>query len=572
MKFRLFTLFVLFFAVMTGLAQENAKRGISYIDDHQYHKARNFFLGQIKAAPVDTRNYCLLGDTYLGLQLPDSAKLMYEKGLKLDPKSPFPLIGLGKIALLKGDRMGKLESFEKARKADKKNPEVYNEIARACITLSKIDTATCDLYLKQGFELDPNYAAFHITSGDYESMQHRFGNAVNAYQRALFFDPSSTVAYRKLGVFQTISRSYRDAITAFNKCIALNNDQILVYKNLGDLYYILGRYPEAEKNYRIYAGKAEVSVDDKERYAFILFFNKKYNEAETILEEVMAQNSDESVLLRIRGYIACELGDTQKGLEYMDKFFKLHDPAKNIALDYVYYGRLLQMSGKDTLAIVNYKNALVLDSTKTEIHEALAKLYSSNKMHNEAIVTYKKMITFGADKVNTWFQIGKEYYFEGDNFRAKYDSLMTLQKAGKVPFADSTTVNELKRLNFQQADSAFTKVTVLNPQYAGGFIWKGRINSLLDPESINIFAKEAYEKALALLEAGDVAKNRKSIIECYKYLGSYYFLYGERLAKTDKQQSEALKVKSVEYFKKILALDPADTQALEVFRQLKIAK
>jgi len=220
---------------------------------------------------------------------------------------------------------------------------------------------------------------------------------------------------------------------------------------------------------------------------------------------------------------------------------------------------------------LNFKKALVLDSTKTELYEALAKLYSTNKMHNEAVASYKKMITFGADSVNSWFQIGKEYYFEGDNYRAMFDSLSNLQK-GKVQSANSIRVNELKRLNFQKADSAFTKVTVLNPLYAGGFIWKGRINSLLDTESTTDSAKEAYEKALTLLEAGDAAKNRKSIIECYRYLGSYYFLNSERLTKTDNQQSEALKAKSVDSFTEILALDPADAQALEVIRQLKIQK
>ncbi|HEY3390619.1 MAG TPA: tetratricopeptide repeat protein, partial [Prolixibacteraceae bacterium] len=470
MKFRLFILPVLFFILLTSFAQENTKRGLLYLDDYQYHKARNFFLDLIKSTPGDARIYCLLGDAYLGLQLPDSAKLMYDKAMKLDSQNPLPLVGIGKVALLKGDRMGKLESFEKARKIDKKNVEVYNEIAKGCIGLSIVDTTTGGLYLKQGFELNPKYAGLHITFGDYELMENRIGNAVNAYQRAIFFDPASAVAYRKLGVLQTKSRSFREAINTFNKCIQLNSSQILVYKNLGDLYYLLGKYPEAEKNYQVYMERAEISSDDKERYAFILFFNKKYTEAAKLLEDVLAQNSDESVLLRIRAYIACETGDYQKGLEYMEKFFKLHDPAKNIASDYSYYGRLLQMSGKYSLAIDNYKKALALDSTMTDIYDDLAKIYSTNKMHIEAVATYKKMLAYGADSVNTFFQIGKEYYFEGDNYRAKHDSLMTLQKAGKIPFADSTVVNESKRLYFQKADSAFTKVTILNPRYGGGFI------------------------------------------------------------------------------------------------------
>lgn len=567
---RLFSLIVLVFTVFTGFSQGNSKQGLILLDDNQYHKARNFFLAQIKATPAESRNYSLLGDTYLYLQLPDSAKAMYQKALELDPKSAFPLIGLGKLAMLKDDRMGKLEFFEKARKADRKNPEVYYEIAKGCFGLSKLDTATGKIYLDQGFELNSKYSPLHIAYGDLESLGHRFGSAVNAYDRAIFFDPTLALAYRKLGMLHTLARSFRDALNSFNKCIEMNSDQVMVYKNLGDLYYLYGKYPDAEKNYEIYISKAEISFDDRERYAIILFFNKKYTEAAKLLEQENTQNSEKSVLLRIRGYIALETGDYAKGLEYMDKFFKLHDPAKNIALDYLYYGRLLQKTGKDTLAIDNYKKALVLDSTKTDIYDDLAKLYSSNKMHNEAAANYLKMIATGADKVNTYFQIGKEYYFEGDTYRAKHDSLMKLQKEQKIPFTDSIAVLDSKRLYFQKADSAFTQVTVLNPLYSGGFYWRGRINAALDPQAENTIAKEAYEKALAVLQTGDTLKNRKLIIECYKYLGFYYFMNGERSDKTDKSQAESFKATSMEYFRKILALDPNDAQSLEVFRRLKI--
>ncbi|MCX6240154.1 MAG: hypothetical protein NTY07_21875, partial [Bacteroidia bacterium] len=187
MKRRFFSFILLAFTFFSGLAQENAKRGLLYLDDLQYHKARNFFLDKLKATPGDARNYCLLGDAYLGLQLPDSAALMYQKALALDPKSSFPLIGLGKLALLKGDRMGKFDFFEKARKMDRKNPEVYYEIAKGCFGLSKIDTATGNSYLKQGFELNSKYAWLHIAYGDYEAIGQNFGNAVNAYERAIFF-------------------------------------------------------------------------------------------------------------------------------------------------------------------------------------------------------------------------------------------------------------------------------------------------------------------------------------------------------------------------------------------------
>ncbi len=570
MKRSLFSLLGLLFFVVAGFAQQNTNQGQNFLDDHQYHQARGFYLNRLKASPNDIKTLCSLGDTYLYLQNPDSARLMYQQASTIDPKSPFPLVGLGKVAMYKGEKVSELDFFEKARRADKKNPEVFYTIAHGCFDLARNDTATGNRFLALGMELNSKYAPFHIVTGDYELLKHKFGAASNAYERAIFFDPNYALAYRKLGVIHTLARANRDALNALAKSIELNTDQILVYKNLGDLYYGIGRYAEAEKNYDIYISRGEVNNDDKERYAIILFFNKKYAESEKLLDQIMKQNSDESVLLRVRGYIAFETGEYAKGIEYLSKFFKIHDPEKNITSDYVYYGRLLQKVGKDTLAIANYNKALEMDSTKTEIYEDLAKLYAGNKMHSEAARVYKKMIDNGADKVNTSFTIGKEYYFEGEKYRMKYDSLMNMQVTKRIPFTDSVAVNDTKRMFFQKADSSFTQVTILNDKYAGGFIWRGRMNSMLDPEATGTLAKEAYEKALAIFEAGDPTKNRKTVIECYKYLGSYYFLESERVLKTDKKQSETLKQTSIDFWRKILLIDPADDKALEVFKKLKI--
>ncbi len=570
MKRSLFSILGLLFFAYAGFAQQNTNQGQNLLDDLQFHQARSFFLNRLKASPNDVRTLCSLGDTYLYLQNPDSAKLLYQQAATADPKSPFPIIGLGKVAMLKGDKVTELDLFEKARRSDKKNPEVFYSIAIGCFDLAKKDTATGNRFLAQGMDLNSKYAPFHIVSGDYELLRHKFGAASNAYERAIYFDPNYALAYRKLGMIQTLARANRDAANSLAKCIGITADQIMVYKNLGDLYYGNGRYPEAEKNYQIYMSKAEVTSDDTERFAIILFFNKKYDESKKLLNEIMKQKGDESVLLRVRGYIAFETGDYAKGVEDLSKFFKIHDPEKNITSDYIYYGRLLQKVGKDTLAIVNYNKALEMDSTKTEIYDDLAKLYASNKMHNEAANVYKKMILNGSDKLSSWFLIGKEYYFQSEVVKSKLDTLLSQRTNKKIALPDSVTLAMNRRSYIQKADSAFSIVTELNPQYAGGFMWRGRMNSTLDPEAETTAAKEIYEKALAIFDAGDQTKNRKSVIECYKYLGSYYFLTSERISKTDKKQSEALKQTSIEFWKKILMIDPNDEQALEVFKKLKI--
>lgn len=568
MKNKILIFLLVAFSALNGIAQEDKSLGKLYLDDLQYHKARDFFQKLIKATPNDPWIYCSLGDAYIGLQNLDSAKIMYQKGLAIDPKNSFVLIGLGKMALLSGDHQSELDFFDKAKKGDRKNPAVYCKIAEACYDLSKKDTLTGSSYLIQGMEINSKYPGFHMVIGDWEAYKKNFGKAANAYERAIFFEPTSILAHRKLAEIYAAARFNRQSLDEYNKCIEINPDQILVYKDLGDLYYSLGRYPEAEKNYKTYMGKAEVSFGDKERFAIILFFNKKYAEAQGLLDNVLTQKADASVLLRIRGYIAFETGDFKNGLDYMTKFFKLHDPAKIIPSDYLYYARLLEKNGNELQAMDNYKKAYALDSTKTDLLGDLAKLSSKNKMYPQAIDYYYKMIANGYDKVNSYFWIGRQAAYEGQKYKNKSDSLFKLQRTSNIPFSDSTIVRDSMRLWFQKADSAFTKVTKLDSTYANGFIMKGRMESRLDPESETNVGKEAYEKALAIFEK-DPEKNRGSIIECYKYLGMNAYLNSERLLKTDKQQSEALRKTTMEYFQKVLQLDPADSQAIKVITELK---
>ena len=555
--------------VLNGWAQGSDNRGSAYLEELQPGKARICFQNQLKNSSEDVAALVGLGGTYLALNKVDSAKVVFQKAIALDSKNPFALIGMGKVALMNKDRGSENDYFDRARRADKTNPEVYCEIAEGCINMTRQDTVTALIFLNQGLEVYPKYARLHILTGNLEFIKKNYGNAVNAYDRAIFFDPKSTVAYRNLGFIHTNSRSYREALNALNKSIEINPDQILVYKYLGDLYYATGRYSEAEKAYQTYMSKAEITLDDKERLAIVLFFNKKYNEAATLLEHVLAVNGDETVLLRIRGYIAYETGNFQKGLEYMNKFFQLHNPQKIIASDYSYYAKLLQHTGNETLAMDNFKKSLALDSAKTEIWEDLAKLAAKNKMHKEAASYYQKMMDNGADKLVTNFLIGKEFYFEGERLRSRLDSLNVLQKTSKIQFTDSTAESKAMKKYYVKADSTFTVVTQLNAEYAGGYMWKGRILSTMDPDAETTDAKDAYQNALAILLKSEPAKNQKSIIECYRYLGSYYYLGYERFFKTNKKLATEMRSESVEYFKKIAELDPLDTQAKEVLLKMK---
>ncbi|HEY5510934.1 MAG TPA: tetratricopeptide repeat protein [Prolixibacteraceae bacterium] len=549
-------------------SQKTENQGSLYLEEHQFEKAVSFFRDKVKKTPEDIFSLIGFGDALLASNKTDSARILFQKATALDSKNPFALVGLGKVALLCNDRIGESEYFDRARRADKLNPEVYSAVAEGCINLSKKDTITAGLFINQGLNINAKYAKLHLITGNLELLKKNWGLAANAYDRAIFFDPKSAIAWRNRGYIDLLSHTWKDALTAFNKSIALRKDQVLVYKYLGDLYYATAKYPEAEQAYKTYLSRTKPNSDEKERFAIVLFFNKKYTEAAALLEEVMAANHDESVLLRIRGYIAYETGDYQNALAYMKKFFTLHDPGKLIALDYIYFAKILLKTGDEILAIENYRKAVALEPARTDLFQEIARLAAKNRMHREAAQFYAKMIESGADRLNATFLIGKEYFFEGESWKARFDSLMELQNKNIIPFTDSLKVKENRRHFYLKADSAFTVVGRMSPDYAGGFIWKGRMQSLLDPEASSSGAKEAYEKALEILLKGDQTRNRKSIVECYKYLGSWYFLAYEKLYNTNKQESAEMRSRCMEYFTKIKELDPSDKQALDVLHKM----
>ena len=230
----------------------------------------------------------------------------------------------------------------------------------------------------------------------------------------------------------------------------------------------------------------------------------------------------------------------------------MQDTAKLIPLDYVYYGHLLMKNAQDSLGIIELKKAVDRDSTRYDLYEEIARTYSKLKKHQDAIDSYHELMKrSNGYMVNLDYQIGKEYYMMAE---------------------DNTTPGDtaIQNLNYRQADTSFTKVTQLSPDSYLGFLWKGRALSKLDPETNKGLAKPSYDSAMVLLQKGDTLKNQKQLMECYRYLAFYYYVQADNL-KLSKQlaESDTAMNNSINYWSKILEMNPADEQAKTALDNLK---
>jgi tetratricopeptide (TPR) repeat protein len=505
------------------------------------------------------------GWAYLGLKDYEHANEIFQQLYTKDPKNAFALAGLGARDLYLGNKTEALLKFDKASKINKKNPAIYAAIASSCLNAPKPDTALAAQYIDKGMNYGYEKSGdLHVLSGDLNLQKSNYGEAVNNFQRALYYDPNNFEAQRKIGIVYFKANNFGLALEAFTKSINMNPAQILIYKNLGDLYYRFRKWSDAQKSYQTYMEKADVDNDDIERYAFALFFNKQYKESLSYLDKLMVKGGSETVYLRLKGYMAYEMGDFDEGLKNMEKFFSEH-PANIIPTDYACYARLLAKRDRDSLSILNYENALKIDSTSLEYMDELAKLYSRNKLQPKAIATYQKMLGNGADQLNLNYNIAREYYFYADSFRTKYNKIIETPNSDTTLAAIQTKAQMTE--NFKNSLEAFKKIKELSPASYSGFLWSGRIGAILDPEwTAGDDAKTNYEQALTLLEKTDTVRNKKSIIECLKYLGSYYYLNSEKLTGDD---VKAMKNKSIEYFERIAMLDPSDTATQDLIKALK---
>ena len=82
-----------------------------------------------------------------------------------------------------------------------------------------------------------------------------------------------------------------------------------------------------------------------------------------------------------------------------------------------------------------------------------------------------------------------------------------------------------------------------------------------------VYQPETVSPESVLLESKNDPHYNSALVECYSYLGYYYLLAIENPAL--KAEAKANKDKSIEYWNKILALDPANATAKRALDGIK---
>jgi tetratricopeptide (TPR) repeat protein len=557
---KLLSLAIAVFFSVVGVQAGNNERGIDLYRAGLYEAAKIFFLEQQNQSALEqAENQYYLGQTYYELQQTDSAAYFYAKAVETAPGYPFGYIGQGHLALLKKDAKTAESFFKTATGFAKKDPSVQTTIAEAYISATMYPQA--EEALSKAEKINKKYSGIFLARGSMALQDNKRDQAYGWYEQAIYFNPNDKVAYLKLAkayesTNSTVSLDYLD------KLIQIDPDYIPAYALIGDINRNNGMYLQALRAYEKFISIPGVPVLQHERYAQLLYFTDQYEKSLQQINYVLQQDPDNQVMHRIQAYDNFKLGKTALAAQQLEQFLQNTPVDKHIYLDYITCGQAFSKEKQSDKAIEVLQKAAALDPSKAEVYKELASAYEGAKNYPEATKQYEKYFETAEPsslRVQDYLLYGLDNYYAVSQYID--EAYLVTRTTPEQKQEDDIAF----RSYIDKGNSAFTEVIERSPESYLGYLSQARLNAFVDLKeqgargsAMKGYAKPYYEQALqVMLNANQDGKRNNEIIEAYDYLASYYLLLDD-------------KINSVDYYKKILEVDPANEKALNVLKQLNV--
>lgn len=504
---------LLFFT--SSLIAQDIASGVKLVKNEKYNEAKKYFTSLLNTASK-TEAYFYLGEIYFIEENVDSAKICYTKGIEANIEFPLNYAGMVRLNVLDGNDAEIAKNRDQAIElSDSENPKVFIVLAEAYMHIKYYDTAM--QFMEKAKENKLTTAEIYITIGKIYLGKINGTEAIKNFEEALRLDSGNPEALRLKAQVYSLINNYSGAISLLTEAINSDPSYSPAYYELAEVYANVKDYTKAAEYYAMYIEKSESTPEKQKRYASILYLNKEYEKAITILEKLIQTEPDNASSIRVLAYSYFKLEEIENSKSYFQKLFSMPD-VKYLPTDYENYAELLKKTGNDSLAIVYLYKIIELDSSRKGVYGDISILYFKNKKWDGVISALEQK---GELTAQEYFDLGKAYYFT--------------QK-------------------YNEADVAFNMLTSKVPDLAVAYFWQARVKTNFDPESDSGLAKPYYEQFIQLSNE-DTLKFKKELIEAYSYLGYYYYL------KEDNANSKL-------NWQKVYAIDPKNVQAIEALKSL----
>ena len=555
-KLKIFSIAFLAFGT-TSFAQD-LEQAQKAIDAEKYEKAKTILKSLTTSDPDQGKNFYILGNLYLMQKVEDSAKFYFQKGLVAKKSPNFNYIGLGQIALDNNDVAKSNDFFNKAQvDMRRKDFEEFLYIGRSFLNAETPNYKSALLFLNKAKAVQSNDAQVLLSLGDAYYGDGNVNEAYSAYRNAYDADKSVLRAKLQLGFITIGSKAFQEAKTSFENILALDATYGPAYRGLAETFYVWSlndtenyatKNKKALEYYDQYLALTDYSLDSRMRHADFLILNKDYAALQIEANEMKKLNKVNPRILRYLGYSAYENANDSEAIKALNDFLATPN-AKAIGRDYLYLGMAkTRMALTTTKAedgtdvnkinqplfdagVADFLKGVQMDPAMANELNDIGKKFFEIKLYNEAAAIYE-VATSNPNSQN----------FLYDNFYLGYALYF-----GNVNLPQGEKISPLV---VEKASKAFDNVIAVSPTTHDAYIYKARINSLLE-DNAEAQAKmvknyEDFIKVLTEKGEAEVSKpaNKTKFVEAYTNMGTYY-------VKTDK-------LKAKELFQKALAIDPTN--------------
>lgn len=510
-----------------------------HIFNERYETAKNVLLPLAGDQNLSTDARYWLAEIYLKEGQIDSAEQIINEGLEILEKSNIKkeearllLVARASLLLEKGNTTEAKQQFEDLLMRTKyKDVNALWAVAKANIESKNGDVEWAVELLEKAMKRDKRNSALYISLGDAYRRLSDGGKAVTAYDEAVRInDANAPEALHKIGKIYKTQGNSALYTTYFNQALAINPDYAPSLYEMYSHYFYRDVFT-AKKYLDRYIVHADPSIGNDYMIADLHYVSKQYQEAITCGNSILQKENGNASQPRIYKLIAHShhiLGDSLKALDYIDQYFTHERPENFVAKDFELKAELLEKTnpGED-LAIEWYKKAI-----------------DSSKVINDKI-DYMGSIARIEKKQQDYHE---EAHWREEIYKLKENPTnLDLYKWGIALYSGG---------EYHASDSVFTIYQEKYPDHLHGYLMRARCNALIDT-SMELGLAVPHYKKLVEEALKDAAANKTTLIRAYGYLGSY---------EANVTKNYPL---SLEYFNKILEIEPGNTDALRYAGILK---
>lgn len=519
----------IFFICISSYSQDvkGAKKLLYY---KKFQTAEKLLHQVLKSDPHNDEAWFLLTETYCSQEAKDNILDSLRAAPGEIKTEPYYLAAMG-MALLQQSGISEAERYfsQALEKTKYKRPEILLAIARAKVIAEKGDANQAIDLLTKAIKKDKNNAELYTELGKAYRKLHNGTEAFKAFGQAINADKQSAEPYYLTGMIFRTQNNSDLYLEYFDKAITADPNYAPAYYQLYFHYYF--RNVNTAKGYlEKYIALSDHNIQNDYDYADILYLTKNYKEAIAHANRLIETQKDKTParIYKLIAYSYHESNDHDISFDFMLHYFDKAPDSVLIAKDFILLAELYHEKQKIDSAIFFYTVGAELEPDKnsvTKYYKTLAELSRQQK-----------------DYAGMAHWLGK--YYNANEKSTNVD----LFNWGIAWFQSG---------NFQKSDSVFGIYSEKYPDQDFGYYWRARSSAAIDSSMEQGLAVPHYLKVVEIGEADTTMKSKKHLVESYGYLAGYE-------ANQNKNYEAA-----IEYFEKLLQLDPDNEQAKKYVKILK---